>query len=153
MGKNYRPDRLAGEIQKIVSSMLVNGIKDPRLTSNMVNVTGCDVTSDGSYATLYFTVLDFGKKSTEMTEEEREAKAAERAEQIAEVMGGLNSAKGMMKKEIAKAVKVRRIPELIFKEDTAASYGQHIDEILSTLPFDEYHAVDPNEVAEEEDDF
>ena len=56
-----------------------------------------------------------------------------------------------MKKEIAKAVKVRRIPELIFRTDKAAEYGQHIDEILSTLPFDEYHAVDPNEVVDEDD--
>jgi len=151
MGKNYRPDRMAGEIQKIVSSMLVNGIKDPRLVANMVNITGAKVTNDGSYAYIYFTVLDFGKKQADMTEEEKAAKEAEKAAQIEEVMAGLNSAKGMMKKEIAKAVKVRRIPELIFKEDTAASYGQHIDEILATLPFEDYHAVDPNEVVDEDD--
>jgi ribosome-binding factor A len=63
----------------------------------------------------------------------------------------MSSAKGMFKKDIAKALKVRRIPELIFRMDRAEEYGRHIDEILSTLPFDEYHAVDPNEVEDEEE--
>ena len=67
-----------------------------------------------------------------------------------EVIRGMNSAKGVFKKEIAKALKVRRIPDLIFRIDSAEDYGRHIDDILSTLPFDEYHAVDPNE--QEEDD-
>ena len=68
------------------------------------------------------------------------------------MLSGMNSAKGMFKKDIAKALKVRRIPELIFRMDKAAEYGRHIDEILSTLPFDEYHAVDPNEVPEDEEE-
>lgn len=139
MGKNHRPDRLGGEIKKIISGLLINGIKDPRLTGNMVNVTGVDVTNDGSYAFCYVSIL-YLSKDEELKKQARE-----------EVLEGLNSAKGLLKKEIAKAVKVRRIPELVFRIDEAAEYGQHIDEILATLPFEDYHAVDPNEVVEDEE--
>ncbi|MBQ1400810.1 MAG: 30S ribosome-binding factor RbfA [Firmicutes bacterium] len=139
MGKNHRPDRMAGEIRKIIGELLVNGVKDPRITDNFVNVTDVEVTNDGSFAYVYLTTLSFGN--------DPEVKAA----QEEDVLAGMNSAKGMFKKDIAKALKVRRIPELIFRMDKAAEYGRHIDEILSTLPFDEYQAVDPNEVDDEED--
>ncbi|MBQ1826152.1 MAG: ribosome-binding factor A, partial [Firmicutes bacterium] len=99
---------------------------------------GVDVTNDGSFAYVYLTTLDFSD------DEEF------RKEQQDEVLRGMNSAKGVFKKEIAKALKVRRIPDLIFRIDSAEDYGRHIDDILSTLPFDEYHAVDPNE--QDEDD-
>ena len=138
MAKNHRPDRLAGEIRKIIGEMLVNGVKDPRITDNFVNVTDVEVTNDGSFAYVYLTALDFS------TDEETKAAQQE------DVLKGMNSAKGLFKKEIARSIKIRRIPELVFKLDKAAEYGRHIDEILSTLPFDEYHAVDPNEVEEED---
>ena len=137
MGKNHRPDRMAGEIRKIIGELLVNGVKDPRITDNFVNVTDVEVTGDGSLAYVYLTALKFGDEAAAAFQEE-------------DVLAGMNSAKGMFKKDIAKALKVRRIPDLIFRMDKAAEYGRHIDEILSTLPFDEYHAVDPNEVEEED---
>ena len=59
MGKGYRSGRLGEEIRRIVSEMLISGIKDPRLTGNMVSVSGVEVTSDGRYATCYVSVLNF----------------------------------------------------------------------------------------------
>jgi len=126
MGKGYRTGRLGEEIRKIVSEMLISGIKDPRLTNNMVSISGVDVTNDGSYATCYISVLNFSK--------DPEAKAA----QEAEVIAGLNSAKGLFKKEISRAVKVRHIPELIFRMDHSMEYGRHIEELLGTIDFDSY---------------
>ena len=105
MGKNHRPDRMAGEIRKIIGELLVNGVKDPRVTENFVNVTDVEVTNDGSFAYVYLTALSFTN--------DEEAKA----QQQEDVLSGMNSAKGLFKKEIAKALKVRRIPELIFRMD------------------------------------
>lgn len=139
MARNHRPDRMAEEIRKIIGELLINGVKDPRITENFVNVTDVEVTNDGSFAYVYLTVLSFTNDDET------------RAAQMADALEGMNSAKGLFKKEIAKALKVRRIPELVFRVDNAAEYGRHIDEILSTLPFDEYHAVDPNEVEDEDD--
>ena len=43
-----------------------------------------------------------------------------------------------LKKEISKQVKIRHIPELIFKPDHSIDYGRHIDEILDNIDFDSY---------------
>ena len=52
MGKGYRQGRLGEEIRRIISEMLIHGVKDPRL-SGMISLTGVEVTSDGSYATCF----------------------------------------------------------------------------------------------------
>ena len=49
----HRQGRLSEEIKKSISSFLINGAKDPRLTSRIISITGVDVTRDGSYATVY----------------------------------------------------------------------------------------------------
>ena len=64
MGKGYRAGRLGEEIRKIISSMLLSQIKDPRLSS-MISISGVDVTKDGSYATVYVSTLDFSKNKEE----------------------------------------------------------------------------------------
>lgn len=133
MGKNHRPDRLGGEIKKLISELLINGVKDPRLVENMISISAVEVTNDGSYAFCYVNVFT----TSEEEEENNKLKA--------DVIKGLNSAKGMFKKELSKAVKIRRLPELVFKIDEAAEYGRHIDDLLKTIDFDSYNAVDPNE--------
>ena len=84
------------------------------------------IVSDGSYATCYVSVLNFSKDEEEKKTEEND------------ILAGLNSAKGVMKKEISRQVKVRHIPELIFKIDRSMDYGRHIEEILDTIDFDSY---------------
>ena len=135
MGKGYRQGRLGEEIRRIASEMLISGIKDPRIAGKMISISGVDVTSDGSYATCYVSILSFTKDEEAAKEEE------------AKVLEGLKSAKGLIKKEIARQVKVRHIPELIFKPDHAMEYGRHITEILDTIDFDSYQKDQ-----EEEDD-
>ena len=120
MAREYRQGRLGGEIKKIISEMLLRELKDPRL-DGMISISDVEVTRDGSYATCYVTILD--------TTEGEEA----RAEREQEVLDGLKSAKGLMRKEIGKELKLRRTPDLIFKMDHSMDYGRHIDEILKGL--------------------
>ena len=122
MGRGHRHERLGGEIQKIVSTLLLRELKDPRLQNAMVSVTAVDVTNDGSYATVYLTVLGYGQQ-TEETKKKQEKDA----------LDAMQSAKGVIKKEIGKQIKLRHIPELIFKIDTSLEYGRHIEEIISNL--------------------
>ncbi len=126
MGKGYRQGRLGEEIRRIISELLISGIKDPRVAEHMISISGVSVTSDGSYATCYVSVLNFSKDEEEKKTEEND------------ILAGLNSAKGVMKKEISRQVKVRHIPELIFKIDRSMDYGRHIEEILDTIDFDSY---------------
>ncbi|MBS5334934.1 MAG: 30S ribosome-binding factor RbfA [Clostridiales bacterium] len=133
MGKGYRQGRLGEEIRRIISSMLIHQIKDPRLSS-MISISGVDVTADGSYATCYVSVLNMST----------DAEKKEQAEK--EILAGLASASGMMKKEIGRQVRMRRVPQLIFKMDHSMEYGEHIDKILGTMDFDSYQK-------DEEEDF
>ena len=126
MGKGYRQGRLGEEIRRIISELLISGIKDPRVAGHMISVSDVTVTSDGSYATCYVSVLNFSKDEEQKRAEENE------------ILAGLNSAKGVMKKEISRQVKVRHIPELIFKIDHSVDYGRHIEETLDTIDFDSY---------------
>ena len=95
-------------------------MKDPRLSA-MISVTAVEVTSDGSYATVYLSVL--GMNPSEETA----------AEQQHDVIEGMNNAKGLIKKEIGRQVKLRHVPELIFKIDKSMEYGRHISKIINEL--------------------
>ena len=118
MGKGYRQGRLGEEIRRIISQMLLSGIKDPRL-SGMISISAVDVTSDGSYATCYVSILGSGENGNPTDEEK--------------VLAGFRSVKGLIKREIGHQIKLRHIPELIFKIDKSMEYGRHIDDIISRL--------------------
>ncbi|MBK5253285.1 MAG: 30S ribosome-binding factor RbfA [Peptostreptococcaceae bacterium] len=118
MGKNHRVGRLGEEIRKIVSGLLINGVKDPRL-SGIISISSVVVTADYSFATCYVMPLLTGSENKE--EEEQE------------ILAGLYSAKGVFRKEIGRSIKMRHVPELIFKFDHSMEYGRHIDEIIDSL--------------------
>ncbi|HZK88134.1 MAG TPA: 30S ribosome-binding factor RbfA [Anaerovoracaceae bacterium] len=120
MGKGYRQGRLGEEIRKIISELLLREIKDPRL-SGMVSISAVEVTADGSYATAYVSVLGL-TSSSEASEEEKE-----------EVLAAFRSAKGLIKREIGKQIKLRHVPEVLFKMDTSMEYGRHITKLIHDL--------------------
>ena len=119
MGKAYRQGRLGEEMRKIISQMLISEIKDPRL-SPMISVMDVKVTSDGSYATCFVSFFT-------------NAEGEEKTKQENEVLAGLESAKGLMKKKIGHEIRLRHVPELVFKMDRSLDYGRHMDEVLSGL--------------------
>lgn len=121
MGKGHRPERLGEEIRKIISDLILRELKDPRLSAGMVSITAVEVTSDGSYATAYVTVLGLDPKHEDKKQEQED------------VLEALRSAKGLIRKEIGKKIKLRHVPELIFKIDTSMEYGRHIEEIIQNL--------------------
>ena len=90
MGRNHRIGRVSEEIKKSISKLLVNGIKDPRLNSRIITISGVDVTADGSFATVYITPLT-------LADEDKEAVNKE-------VLEAFNRAKGTFKKNIGKDI-------------------------------------------------
>lgn len=120
MGKGHRQGRLGEEIRKIISDLLIRGLKDPRLSA-MISITAVEVTSDGSYATVFLSVLGMD------SDEEKAAK------QQQDALDALNGAKGFIRKEIGRQIKLRHVPELIFKIDKSMEYGRHISKIIDDL--------------------
>ena len=117
--KGYRQGRLGEEIRKVISGLLLREIQDPRL-SGLVSVSAVDVTSDGSFATVYVSVL--GEADGEW--------AAENQQKALEAFKG---AKGLIRREIGKQIKLRHVPDLIFKIDNSMEYGRHISRIIEGL--------------------
>ena len=120
MGKGYRQGRIGEEIRRIISEMLLHGLKDPRLNS-MISITAVEVTNDNSYATIFVSPLEVSKDDEEAREQERE------------VLEGFEKAKGFIRKEIGHRMKLRHVPELIFKIDHSMQHSRHIESILETL--------------------
>lgn len=105
-----RINRINEEIQRELASQL-RLLKDPRIAATgMVTVTRVDTTSDLRYAKVYISVLD---------------KARE-----ADVMKGLKSASGFLRRELGSALRLRYTPELQFTADNSIQHGAHILELL-----------------------
>lgn len=107
-----RSEKVAEAIHEEVSRLLVKGIKDPRV--GFVTITGVKVTDDLHLATIYFTVVG--------SDEERKATEA-----------GLNSAKGFIRKELGKAMRMRYTPDILFRYDVTIEYGSRIEGILKQI--------------------
>ena len=120
MGKGYRPGRLGEEIKKITSDLLLKELKDPRLEGSLVSVTAVDVTGDGSIATVYLSALKMGQQDNSQ-------------EYKNEILEAMRSCKGVIRREIGKNIKLRHVPDLIFKMDTSLEYGRHIDELIDSV--------------------
>ena len=105
-----RVRKVADRIQVIVAEMLERRIKDPRL--GFVTVTDVRVTGDTQQATVFYTVL--GEE-----------------EQVAGTAAALESAKGLIRSEVAKQLGMRHAPTLEFIHDALPDTARHIDEVLA----------------------
>ena len=103
-----RIGRINEEIQRELAT-LIPTVKDPRVTG-MISVTRVDATRDLRYARVYVSMLD--KSSAK------------------EVVKGLKSAAGYLRREVGHALDLRYTPELLFIEDDSIDRGAHILEML-----------------------
>lgn len=105
-----RIGRINEEIQRELSGQLRH-LKDPRVSQvGMVSITRVDTTGDLRYARVYISVLD---KSQEK-----------------DVLQGLKSAAGFLRRELGHALQLRYTPQLQFVADDSILHGAHILEVL-----------------------
>ncbi len=104
-----RIGRINEEIQRTLAE-LFRELKDPRVQGGMVSITRADATNDLRYCRVYVSVLD---KSQEK-----------------DVLRGLKSASGYLRRELAARLRLRYTPELQFIADDSIAYGAHILEVL-----------------------
>lgn len=106
---NNRIGRINEEIQKELSALL-RTLKDPRLQGGLVTIVHVDTTSDLRYAKVFVSALD---KSQEK-----------------DVLKGLKSAAGYLRRELGRSIQLRYTPELQFIADDSIQQGAHILEML-----------------------
>ena len=109
MAKN-RIGRINEEIQRELST-LMRTLKDPRVSQvGMVSVTHVDTTPDLRFSKIFVSALD---KSQEK-----------------DMIKGLKSASGYLRRELGYALQLRYTPELTFVADDSILQGAHILEML-----------------------
>jgi ribosome-binding factor A len=105
-----RVRKIADRIQVIVAQMLERRIKDPRL--GFVTITDVRLTGDSQQATIFYTVL--GEETD-----------------LASTAVALESAKGVLRSEVAKQLGMRHAPTLTFLPDEIPETARHLDEVLA----------------------
>ncbi|MGK2876141.1 MAG: 30S ribosome-binding factor RbfA [Nocardioides sp.] len=106
-----RVRKIADRIKVIVAEMLDRRIKDPRI--GFTTVTDVRLSGDSQHATVFYTVLG--------ADESAQASTA----------AALESAKGLIRSEVAKQLGIRHAPSLEFIHDALPETARHLDEVLA----------------------
>lgn len=110
--EHKRADRVADLVLKELAEVLLRKVRDPRLAD--ITLTKVDVSPDLRNAKVYYSLLGDDQKKDE-------------------VAGGLESARGFVKRELGKRLHLRRIPDIVFYFDDSLEHGSHIEQLLTEL--------------------
>ena len=105
--------RINTEVQKELSIILREEIKDPRINS-MTSVVSVEVTRDLKYCKVYISVL--GDEDSQK-----------------DTLAGLKSAAPFMRSQLAKNMNLRNTPELHFVVDQSIEYGVHLSRLIDEV--------------------
>lgn len=108
-----RADRVASEIQRILSGELLQRVRDPRIAH--VTITRVRVNDDLRLARVFFTLLEVGEGDR------------------AEALRGLASAAPFLRRTVAGELDLRHAPELVFAYDEDLASARRIDALLKDL--------------------
>lgn len=109
---SIKTERLGNVLHKEISHILMTEVKDEDL--RFVTITKVDLSSDLSYAKVYFTCLDLEKKE--------------------KVIKDINNASKFIRSELIKRkIEMRIIPELTFIYDDSIEYGNKIESIIEKI--------------------
>jgi ribosome-binding factor A len=105
-----RVRRHAERVKELVASVVRTQIKDPRV--GMITITDARLTGDLREATVFYTV--WGDAAAQ-----------------AGTAAALESAKGLLRSTVGKALGLRHSPTLAFVHDDVTEHADHIDELLA----------------------
>ena len=106
---SVKNERINSSMQKEISYIIANEVKNPNV--KFITITDVDVSSDLSYAKVYFTTL-LDRKET---------------------LNSLKSANGFIRKSLADRIELRHIPQLEFIYDESIEYGKRIEDKIKEI--------------------
>jgi len=107
-----RTDRVKRQMEREVSRIFQEDLNDPRI--GFVTVTRIDLTGDLRCAKIYFSVLGDEAKKTSSLE-------------------GIESAAGYIRKLIGDRLKLKYVPELVFKLDKSIEYSVNLEKTFERI--------------------
>jgi ribosome-binding factor A len=123
---SIKQERMSERIRALLSELLLREVSDPRLQN--VTVTEVSLDPELMFADVYVNALG---------DESRQE----------EVMSGLTSANGFLRREVGKRVRIRNTPELHFHWDNTLERGERLNKLINSLD------IPPAPEEDDEDDF
>ncbi len=109
----HRIERTTEDIKRELTAIF-RELKDPRVSGAFLSIVRVEVTNDLSYCTVSVSAIE----------------GLDRAKQAVK---GLESASGFIRRELGHRLRLRHVPELIFKATDSIEYSAHINRILHDL--------------------
>lgn len=104
--------RLNEQLKRELTEMIRTQVRDPRV--GLVTITGVEVARDLGSARVF--VREMGT-----------------AEELEQSLAGLEAAAPFLRTELGRVLRVRRVPELRFREDRSYEGARRIEEVLSQV--------------------
>ena len=114
MANTRRVEKFAALIRREISQLLMSGIRDEKIQKTIVSITEVEVSNDLQYCKVFVSLL--GEKSLKE-----------------EVLSALEASSGFVKGELARRLKMRRAPEIVFKLDKGMEKGSSVLTLLGKL--------------------
>jgi len=112
MPSGIRIKRIEDRIQQVMSELLIHEVNDPRL--KQIFVTDIKVDRELAFADVYVSAVEGASRSED-------------------VLAGLQSASGFLRKVLASKVDLRAFPKLRFHWDPTPENADHIEKVLAGL--------------------
>ena len=112
MPTGTRLKRIEDRVQQELSTMLIREVNDPRL--KQIFVTGVKIDRELTHANVYVSAVEGASRS-------------------GDILAGLNSASGFLRRELSARVELRSFPKLIFHWDPTPENADHIEKLLAEL--------------------
>ena len=112
MPSGLRLQRIADRIRQELSELLIREIQDPRL--HLIYVTDVKIDKELAYADVYVSAVEGLSRSKD-------------------VLAGLESASGFIRRTLASRVELRAFPRLRFHWDMTPEHADHVEKLLADL--------------------
>ena len=114
MPNNYRLAKVSSLLKKEITLIIQNDLENEIIRDNFVNISKIDLSGDLQYCKIYIT----------STAQETVKK---------EIVENLNSAKSSIRHNLGKRIEMRRVPEIIFKDDIVLDKGLSVLKLLDEI--------------------
>lgn len=109
---SIKQERIGGRIRQILTELLLGEVSDPRIVG--ISVTRVELDSELNVARVWVAAIG----------EEENAK---------EIIEGFKHAKGFLRSEIGRRIRLRKVPDLVFRWDSSVEQTERIEKILNDL--------------------
>ena len=114
MPNNYRIEKVSSLLKKEITLIMQNDLENDLIRDHFVNISKIDLSGDLQHCKIYIT---------------------SRAEELVrkEIVESLNIAKSFIRHNLGKRIEMRRVPEIIFKDDIVIDKGLSVLKLLEEL--------------------